>query len=81
MNAAKLVTRDGLPSRYAVEGFKTLCCDQDGFDRIEAVKKKYIGVEQNTPSVRRELRLELLDLFRVLKHQGHLFRKDGAPLT
>lgn len=81
MTEPKLVTRDNLPSRYAVEGFKHLVCDRDGFERIAKLRDEFVGKQENTAGVRRDLRVQLIELLKVLKHQGHLYRKDGVPLT
>lgn len=76
----QMITRNGLPPRHVVEGFKHLCTDEVGYGRIEALKARYVGKAENTPEVRAKLRLEMKNLLMHLKHEGRLFRKDGEAL-
>lgn len=75
-----LITRNGLPSRHSVDGFKQLCVDDVGFARLEDLKARFVGKVKDGPETRAMLRKEMKDLLTMLKHQGHLFRKDGDPL-
>lgn len=81
MSSIKVVTSNDRPPRYTVEGFKHLIADREGFEKIEELRQRFVGRVENNASNRRELRVELLALLDKLKHQGHLFRKDGKPIT
>lgn len=77
---AAIITRNGLPPRHLVDGFKHLCVDEAGHKRIEELKGRYVGKVTDSPETRTNLRRDMKDLLVALKHQGHLFRKDGEPL-
>lgn len=75
---AKKVTRNGLPSRYEIEG-TNLVTDSAGIERIETLKKRYCGDKPMPAIYRAQLRKDIQNLFKQLLLEGRLFRRDGVP--
>lgn len=73
------VTRNGLPDRYVIDGWRHLCTDEAGFAAFSALKEKY-AKEPNTAATRQKLRKEMADLHKKLAYEGRLFRRDGGKI-
>lgn len=73
------VTRNGLPDRYVVEGWKHLCTDDVGFKAFEELKAKYAG-SPNDAETRKRLHKEMDALHKRLAAEGRLFRRDGGKI-
>jgi|GEM_PF-3784774 len=75
----KKITRNGLPDRYVIDGWRALCTDEVGFTEFEKLREKYSATVDSVET-RKMLRGELDALYKRLLYEGRLFRKDGGKL-
>lgn len=73
------VTRNGLPDRYVIEGWRHLCTDDVGFKAFQALKDKYAQAT-NDAETRKQLRRDMDALHKRLAAEGRLFRRDGGKI-